>query len=409
MNSIINRPRFILALIAFIASAVTVVGIYNVFTKPYPGLNDFMSRWEGARSYWQEGLNPYGEEASLNIQKRIYGRPVIEGEDPGYFAYPFYTIFMIAPLVVLDYAWASAIWMVLLGACLIGALFLLLSLFQWRPAPLLLGMLVLWTIFAYYPSRGLILGQPGVVVYFCQVLTIWALAKNDERTAGVALALSTIKPQMGYLLVPFLLLWGFRNQRWHFVWAFGLSFGALILASFVFLPSWLGDWLGQVGIYDSYTALGSPVWIIVHYYMQLGDVATRVVEGVFYLWLLWVWYGILVQRHDDRWLWAVVMTLTVTHLVAPRTATPHYVVFIIPLIFYLREVVQANRRAVLYHLAFLLILFIIPWAHFLLTVVGEFEHPTVYLPVPFGVLLLLWFTRHRWWQKANVIRLSRLS
>ena len=58
-----------------------------------------MSRWEGVRSYWRDGLNPYGEAASANIQQRIYGRMAADDEDPGYFAYPFYTVFVLLPLV----------------------------------------------------------------------------------------------------------------------------------------------------------------------------------------------------------------------------------------------------------------------------------------------------------------------
>jgi hypothetical protein len=93
-----------------------VILTHNNLTVLYPGHNDFMSRWEGARSYWVDGLNPYGDEASLNIQERIYGRAVVDDEDPGFFAYPFYTAFLVLPLVFTTYAWASAVWMVLLEA-----------------------------------------------------------------------------------------------------------------------------------------------------------------------------------------------------------------------------------------------------------------------------------------------------
>jgi hypothetical protein len=53
--------------------------------------------------------------------------------------------------------------------------------------------------------------------------------------------------------------------------------------------------------------------------------------------------------------------------------------------------------------AILLVLLIVPWVYFLLTVEGEFEHPSVYLPVPFGMLALLWLTRRWWWESPSVI------
>lgn len=418
----INRQQVILAIIAVVAFIAVVIATHNNFTQPYPGLNDFLSRWEGARSYWVDGLNPYGEEASLNIQRAIYGRPVTELEDPGYFAYPFYTSFLLLPIVWTSYAWASAIWMVLLEACLIAALFLSLDLFKWRPKPLLLGTLVLWTLLSYFPARGLILGQPGLMVYFLEVLTLWALAKNDDRVAGVALAISTIKPQMGYLLVPFLLLWALRQKRWQFIGSFIVSWGGLMLLSFAFIPTWMSDWLGQVGLYTSYTQIGGPVWVISNWLWLgidpqtnlwivdggYGNIIELVIIGLFYIFMLWTWFEILVRNKQDRFLWTVMMTLTITHLVAPRTASPHFVVFIIPMVFYFRWLTTSYRKmGSWYAIVILVALFIAQWAHFLLTVDGEFEHPTIYLPTPFIVLGLLWFTRQWWWQdKTDLFKQS---
>lgn len=393
----------LLVVVVAVFAAVTVL-THNVFTAPYPGMNDFMSRWEGARSYWQDGLNPYGEAASLNIQKRIYGRPVAEGEDPGYFAYPFYTVFPLWPLVQMDYAWGSAVWMTLLQGCLIAAFFLLLNLFRWKPAPWLLGLLVLWTLAFYYAARGLILGQPGIPVYFLEILTLWALFRQQDGLAGAVLAFSTIKPQMGYLIVPFLLLWGLRERRWRFMGVFSGVMAALLAVSFLMQPSWLGEWLTQLGGYSGYTALGSPVWIVMTYYLGLGSIGEYAVDALLYGALLWVWVDVLWRRKHERFLWAAALTLTITHLVAPRTATPHFVVFILPLVFFFQQITRQNRRrGGLWVALILLALLVIPWLHFLLTVEGEFEHPTVYLPLPFLILALLWFTRRLWWRESPSI------
>ncbi len=413
-----KRQTFILFGIALIAFAVVTIGTYNTFTKPFPGHNDFLSRWEGARSYWVDGLNPYGDEASLNIQTAIYGRAVIEGEDPGFFAYPFYTAFLVYPIVQMDYSWASAIWMTLLEACLIGSLLLSFSLFSWRPKPLMLGGLILWTLFMYFSARGLLLGQAGHVVYFLHVLAIWGLYKKHDNLAGIALALSTIKPQMGFLLLPFLLLWALRVKRWRFIGAFTVVFGVLMGLSFLLVPTWMSDWLAQIALYPSYTELGSPVWILSNYPWLgiddvtgkwvvsggLGDVIQFVINGSLTVFMLWTWFDVLIRRKSERFLWTVMVTVLVTHLIAPRTATPHYVVFIPMFIFYLRELTQPKIKwGGLWASLVLLVIFIVPWVHFLLTVVGEFEHPTVYLPIPILVLIVLWTTRNRWWESANLI------
>ena len=88
-----RRQTLILLVIALIVFVVITIGTYNTFTKPFPGHNDFLSRWEGARSFWVDGLNPYGDEASLNIQRAIYGREVVAGEDPAFLPIPFIRFF----------------------------------------------------------------------------------------------------------------------------------------------------------------------------------------------------------------------------------------------------------------------------------------------------------------------------
>lgn len=404
-GSFVPKLIFLLVLAALVVG--NVVLSHNLLTQPYPGLNDFMSRWEGARSYWQDGLNPYSDEASLNIQFQIYGRPIVPGEDPGYFVYPFYTVFALLPLVSMSYAWASAIWLVILEVCLIGALLLSLNLFQWRPRPLLMTLLILWTILHYYGARGLLLGQVGIVVYLFEVLALWALAKDYDRLAGIALALSTLKPQMGFLLIPFLLLWGLRAHRWQFVATFALVLTILGGVSFLLQPSWLGDWIAQMRLYPVYTAAaypdtGSPVWIIMQHYLGLGEAGEWFINLLFFVFLGWVWWGVLVKQRDERLMWALMVTLTVTHLVAVRTATTHFVVFTLPLVFYLK---MLTRRHAAWTALLLIALILLPWAHFLITVQGRdtLEHPALFLPPTLGMFLLLWITRQQWWNSQPLI------
>ncbi len=404
----LNKPRVKWLLLVALLLAILVGNVvitHNTLTRPFPGHNDFLSRWEGARTFFIDGDSPYSDEASLNIQQRIYGRPVIENEDPGFFAYPFYTVFVVWPTVYMDYAWASALWMVLLEVCLVAALLLILNLYRWQPGPLLFAVLMVWALADYYAARGLVLGQPSHVVYLLQVLALWSLYHRRETLGGAALALSTLKPQMGYLLVPFLLLWALRRRRWRFAGAFGVTFTALILVSFALEPGWLRDWIAQVRLYPEYTAAaypdtGSPVWIIVQHYLGQGAAVEWAVNLAFIAPMLWAWYGVLVQRRDERFLWTVMLTVLVTHLVALRTATPHFVVFNLILVFYLARLDRARGARVT--VAVLLALLVFSWVLFLVTVQGRdsLEHPVLFLPLPLALLVLVWLTRRTWWRSA---------
>ncbi len=393
-----SRDRWLLAGLLLIVFGAAVVGVYSFKSHPYPGANDFYSRWSGVKSFWVDGLDPYGEEASLAIQIGIYGRPVHEDEDPGYFAYPLYTVFLLAPLAPLEYAWAEAIWLTLLMGCLIGALILLLDAYGWRPGPVWLGGLVLFALFFYPAARGIMLGQPGIVVYLLEVLTLWALVKSRDGLAGAALALSTLKPQMGFLFVPFVLLWGLRERRWRLVGWFAGVWGGLMLASFIALPGWLGEWLGQLGNYTSYTAIGSPVWVLCRVYLPfLGAPGELIISAGLVAGMVWAWVRVILQGRMDEFGWTAILTLTVTHLVAVRTATPHFVVFMIPLVFYLQKLAEAGRQrgAWVGGLA-LAVLLVGLWVLFLTTVQAKFEHPAMYLPLPFGMLIVLLLSRDLW-------------
>jgi hypothetical protein len=402
-----NR-RLALALMLGAFLIFNVLVTYSFFTSRFPGANDFYSRYGGARAFWVNRLNPYGEEASLQIQVGIYGRAVNPGEDPGFFAYPFYTAILVGPLAVLEYPWAEAIWLVLLESWLVGSFWLLADLFGWRPPAWLLLLGMAWSLAFYPAARGLFLGQPGIVVYFLEVLTLWALAKhrvNYDHVAGAALALSTIKPQMGFLIVPFLLLWGLRARRWRFVGAFVVVWGGLMLASFILQPSWFGDWLSQLRLYPEYTAIGSPVWIIAHVYLPfLGQIGEMAINILLVVLMMWAWWRVLWRRDSALFDWTIALTLTVTHLVALRTATPHFVVFSYVLVFYFREITRANRRSGPLIVAGIMIALAVGlWVLFLTTVVNRFEHPVVYLPLPFGSLILLLLTRQQWWRAKPTV------
>lgn len=376
-----------------------VIATHDVLTEPHPGHNDFMSRWEGVRSFWQDGLNPYSERASLNIQMRIYGRPAEADEDPGYFAYPFYVVFLLWPLAHVPYAWASAIWMVACEAFLVASLLMSLDLFEWRPKPWLLALLLLWAVLNYYAARGLILGQISHFVYMLQVLALWALVKRYDVLAGTALALSTAKPQMGFLLVPFLVLWGITVRRWWFTGVF-LAMGlAFVVASFVLEPEWIRGWIEQMRAYPNYTAIGAPTAIVMRDYLGLGEIGEWGVTAALWGFMLWAWANVLVRQRTERFEWTVMITLAVTHLSALRTATPHFVVFTLPLVFYFKQI-AVRRSRTMWIVAILIVLLIVPWMQFLLTVKGDFEHSSMYVGPPVTLLLVLWFTRHLWWARG---------
>jgi hypothetical protein len=173
---------------------------------------------------------------------------------------------------------------------------------------------------------------------------------------------------------------------------------ALLLgASFVLLPTWLADFLRQVMQYPSYTAIGSPVWILAHYYLpQLGlglgeGMLTALEAGLSVLLLVYLlaeWRRLpAVEAASGAFHWLMGLTLIVTNMVVLRTATTNFVALYIPLFFALKAAVGRLRGGHRLLALFYLLSAIGLWVLFLLTVDVRFEHPIMYLPLPLGLLV----------------------
>lgn len=369
-----------------------VVATYVLFTSRYPGANDFASRWGGARAFWRDGLSPYSDEATRQIQMLIYGRPIPPQEeqqfDPGPFAYPFYTVFLLVPLVWLPYPWAEAIWLVVLELCLCGGLLLALRLYGWRPPRWLLAFTAVWAFFFYPDARALILGQFAVLVFALVALTLWALKARRDMLAGLCLALSTVKPQMVFLLVVLLLWWAVRERRFRFVGGFLGSMAVLSGTSWIAEPGWVGGFLRQMARYPSYTAIGSPIWIVTHItFPALGGWGEITLSALVIACLIGAAWWALRRRAVGWFEWAVGLCLIVTNLVALRTATTNYVILLLPLVMVFRAL-QRIPGGAWWVLLIQMVLLVGLWTLFLSTLVGKFEHPAVYLPLPFGLLAI---------------------
>lgn len=379
------------ALILAVLFALDTWAMYALLTSREAVTYDFFPRWAGAQAYLQHGLNPYSEEVTQQIQWAIYGRLAQPGEDQGLFAYPFYTVFLIAPLTLLPYPWATALWLAILEFGLIAALIMLLDIYGWHPSPALLVFMGAWVITFYPEWRGLLLGQLALLVFVLLVLALWALAHGRDRLAGVALALTTIKPQIVFLVIPFLLLWGISQQRWGFIRAFVLALGGLAAASFLALPDWLSGFMHQLTLYPSYTSKDSVLAMIIQSILPgLGVPGQIILTLAFLAGLGWAWW----REARSGWVsfhWTLGLTLVVSSIVALRTGTPNYAVFLIPLVPLFHHLF---RRAGVWALVGVqMALFIGIWALFITTRRGIAQDPVMYLPLPLLMLPALFWGR----------------
>lgn len=390
--------QFILLAAAIILIPALLTYVNYRFSVQNPGGNDFLARWNAGHEWLKNGKNPYSDEVTLSTQMLIYGHPAVvaNGEDLNQFAYPLYSLVFIAPFSLMEYNLARASFMTVLELAMGIICLVSLKLAQWKIKRFTLIALMLFAIGWYCSVRTIILGQFSGINALLILLAILAIQQKQDVAAGILLVLSTSKPQMTYLLVPFVFFWAYSTQRWKLILSMLISFVVIFLVSLALLPDWPRDWLRQMISYPDYTGrIGSTLSVIAGYTPGIEKQMNFFLHGVFYLYLISEW--IRCRGKDiPTFVWTAFMTLVVTNLVAFRTATPHYVALLGP-IFMIAKVLEERWSGVGIWINRVLFvgLFFGLWALFVATVQNTNEAAVMYLPVPFLALVFLWWTR--WW------------
>ncbi len=378
----IRKSNLFLAAIGFMGICLLLLGNYR-FALVAPGGNDFMAHYSVWEAYLEHGLNPYSDEAALFTQQRIYGRPAKPTEDQNRLTYPFYSIVLHGPFVLIsDYALARALYMTLLEAALVIGVWLTKRTVGWGPPFWLMAATLFWVLLDYPQARDIILGQFAIFGFFSLALALYLLQRQHDGWAGAILVLSTMKPTLVFLVVPFLILWAIIRRRWRFVIGFGITLGGAMLGSWLLLPTWLTDWLLRVDRYSAYTVGQSPVWLMTHQVLPAAGQAGELLLTALLMGLMLVtWWQTFRQTDEARFYWTIGITLVVSDLVVARSATTNYVLLLLPTIWLFAQL-ERFRWGHFIIAGYMLLTVIGEWWLHAVTVVGNQEQPIMFLPLP---------------------------
>ena len=253
-------------------------------------ISDLYSPWVGTRELLLHHRNPYAPEVSHEIQMVFYGHAINQTYDkPGValvdeqrFAYPVYEVFLTAPLAYVDFAevqrWAPFV----LGSLIAVNIFFCVSILHWRPSWEAIAATVLFTLSSPQIVQGLRLQQLAIVEGCLLTAGAWCISRNHAGTAGVLLALSTIKPQMALLPLCWFAIWavGDWHRRWRLAASFIATMVALIAAGELLLPGWPRYFLAGLSAYRKYAMPTSALRV------ALGDTLGEILGGILVLGLL---------------------------------------------------------------------------------------------------------------------------
>ncbi|MBL6982422.1 MAG: DUF2029 domain-containing protein [Anaerolineales bacterium] len=368
------------------------------FSVQNPGGNDFLARWMGAHKWLLEGISPYDEQVSLATQEMIYGHPadVSKGEDINHFVYPLTSMIFFGPFGLLDYLLARALWMTLLELSLAGLAILSLKLVRWTISPVRVAVMILFSVLWYHGARTIIVGQFAGIEALLLIGALLLIYKEQDGFAGLLLALATTKPQMAYLIIPFVLIWAYSRQRFTIFSGFFGSLAGIFVVSLFFIPNWPIQMIWQIMEYPSYTErIGSLISILAGSIPGVSRQLGIILNIFFWGYLIVEWA--LAWGKDRNWFtWTALITMVLTNFMVSRTATTNYVMML-PAVFMIFKLLEYRWPKAGKGIVWVLFLLFFGglWLLFFNTVQGNLEQPAMYLPLPLFCLFGLWWVR--WW------------
>lgn len=329
-------------LLVWIVLAVIAAGSmwsYVLITWPESAqaLSDLYPRWYGTRELLLHGRNPYSMEVTREIQIWQRGRPAIQGEDEGRFAYPAYVIFFLAPTVDWNFHFVNilAFWLLLLLTALSVVLYL--DFLNWTPPWPIIMALVVFSVGTFPAALGSRLRQLSLMSGLLVAVALVLISRKQYLWAGVALALSTIKPQLTFLLIGWALIWTLADwrMRQRLFWAGLASMVALIGSAQLLAGNWLPQFFCAIIAYAGYTDGRSILQVL---FTRTGGTVAAV--------LVLVGVAFFCGRHRKSESHSVAFVLCTaivlaTTLVVIPTLAPHGQVLLIPGIFVLLRFRQA--------------------------------------------------------------------
>jgi hypothetical protein len=307
--------------------------------RPRGNLSDLYPRWYGTRALLLEGRDPYSPEVTREIQKGVYGRVLdpkrpADPKDEYRFAYPLYVIFLLAPTIQWPFPAVQRGASIILF-CLTGvSLFFWFSVLRWHPS-LSTGATAVFLLFGA-PAfvQGIKLEQLTLAVSGLMAASMAALTAGFPMTAGLLLAVATVKPHLVALLIGGLLFWSLNNRARgpRFLLGFFVGIAVLMLGACFVHPGWVSEFWLALQEYRRYRSGESILDLFV------GRVPGAFVSGIVVLLTARAWWLLRNRKlGSGGFQAAIALTLAATVLIMPMIALYNQILLLPGLLLLVRD------------------------------------------------------------------------
>lgn len=382
---------------AFILIAALVA--FNIYlARIVEGGEWLFLRWNGARAFLFEQIEPYGSTIAQRVQMLAYGHEAFLNEYPFALNDPFYIVLLYSPLALFsDFAIAQGIWMSLSQAALIGIVFLSLSLAEWQPPRWMFIFLIGLALLGYFSLTSFISASPAIFLTLIYLLILVSLRSDSDELAGALLFLVAYQWEVGALFFLFILVFVWMNRRWNVPVGFGMALLVLMIVSVILDSDWPLPYIRAV-FFDSirgtdYTFATTLSYIFPNLINSAGRWITAVVTTI----LLFESIR-MVSEHFSHVAWVAFLALALNPMLGFPIFSSDHVALLPAFILVIALVWERweRRRAITNFLLFGLAIFLPFGLHFqgLQTPDRLYSDLLKILPPILAVIGLFWM---RWW------------
>ncbi|MEN6621395.1 MAG: glycosyltransferase family 87 protein [Smithella sp.] len=402
MISLIAGKRNYVIGVSLVALAIVLFFGNLSFVRGNPGGFDFLAHWQGTRLFITEGIDPYSDSSTSQINALINEQGAADEGDYRFTA-PLYSIILYAPLsLIKNYEIARAIWMTFLECLLVLSGILVLNWTRWKISLSVKALLLIILVFSVPSVTSLLTGNPSIVSFVLLAGAITFLLKRQDEAAGLLLAFSLIKPEMVYLIVLILLIWARVRKRTRLVGCFLGTFALMIGFSMLLIPEWPIAFVQGIINYST----GNPIQVAGTAPSAINIRLLIAKNLALIVLLVFEWFAVKIHG-SKRLIWNIAVLLVISQWIGNSVNIEH-TIFIIPALYvglaFLMEVWKG--KVALVSILLPIALFILTWAFSGVIFPGiSAVWSTVILTImtPSVVLVLLYWTR--WW----VIRSEKFS
>jgi hypothetical protein len=342
---------------------------------PRGNLSDLYPRWLGARELLLHYRNPYSREVTLEIQEGYYGRRLDparpnDPKDQQGFAYPVYVVFLLAPLVGIPFPELLIIFYWSLVLLTAATVWLWLRTLRWQLPLMAVATCMVLTLGSFPAVQGIKLQQLGLLAAALLAGSSACVATGFLFCGGALLALATIKPQLAWPLVAWLLLWAvgdWRGRR-RLVFGFGITMVLLLGGAEIILPGWWRMFAEALGQYRHYTQSQSVLEVMLNEIFGsaaggvVGRVGGQILAAIAVLACVPVLWKLRGQAADaSGFSCATALVLALTVMVVPMYAPYNQVLLLPAILLLVRERASFLLRSRARRLTYQLGAFVVGW------------------------------------------------